>query len=201
MKIITLLLIILLPLNVSAQDANVLQEAQRHLNNIRTIKAEFTQIAPDGAASTGMFYMQRPGKMRWQYNPPVPVIMVSRGSFMRYIDTELDQVSDIPLQGTLAELLAQDRLDFSDKKLKILRADAQDNVAVISVTQRTAPDEGELTFEFEQRPLKLRNIILKDAQGEETNISLSDAEYNIKLDPALFELENSHLNNRRRNRR
>lgn len=182
-------------------DAGVVKQAQRYLNDIRTIKAHFTQVAPDGTIASGNFYMQRPGKMRWQYTPPIPVLMVSRGSFLRYIDYELEQVSDIPLDGTIASVLASKTVDFHDESIKILQAHARDNVAVIRVTQRDSPDEGELTFEFEQSPYKLRNIILKDAKGEETNISLSNADYNLVLDKDLFKMIDPRITDWRKGRR
>lgn len=190
-----------MPWSEHAIDAAVVVQAQNHLNDIDTIKANFTQIAPSGSITSGRFYMERPGKMLWQYNPPVPVKMISRGSFLRYIDYELEQVSDIPIKGTLAGFLAQKDMDFHDKTIKILRAYERDGVVLVHVTQRDEPDEGELTFEFEAKPLKLRNIILKDAKGDETNISLTDAEYNLALGDALFKMEDPRVTTWRKNRR
>lgn len=174
-------------------DPAIIRQTQSYLNTLKTIKAQFTQIAPDGSLANGTFYMQRPGKMRWQYNPPVPVLIISRGSYLRYIDYELEQVSDIPLDGTLASMLASKIVDFSDPSLQVLRAEENDGVITLHVTQRATPDEGELTFEFESQPLRLRNIMLKDAKGEETTISLSGAEYNTRLDKTLFQMDDPRL--------
>ncbi len=189
----------------SAADADVnaelLKKAENYLNDIKTIKAEFTQIAPNGALSTGMFYMRRPGLMRWQYNPPVPVLMVSRGDMLRFIDYELEQVSDIPLKNSIASLLARKTIDFSNDSIKVLKADSEDMVTIISAAQAGAIEDGIITFEFEEQPFKLRNIILKDAKGEETNISLSGAQYNLSLDSDLFQMEDPRLKWRRSNRR
>ncbi len=179
-------------------DAAVVAQAQDYLNEVQSLKASFTQIAPDGALASGTLYLERPGKMRWQYDPPVPVIMLSRGTILRYYDYELDQVSDIPIQDTLAGFLAKKHVDFNDPKIQILYAFEQDGAATLRITQKETPDEGELAFEFETTPYKLRNILLKDAKGEETNISLSNAELNLTLDDELFEFIGSH--SKRRNR-
>lgn len=201
MKYVILLLLSFSSIAHAQINIDLLHKAENYLNNIKTIKAEFTQIAPNGGLSTGRFYMQRPGLMRWQYHPPVPVLMVSRGNTLRFIDYELEQVSDIPLKNTIASLLAQQTINFSTDDIVVLRADSKDNVTMISAAQADAQDEGVVTFEFEEQPFKLRNIILKDAKGEETNISLSNAHYNVTLDPALFEMEDPRLQWRRKNRR
>jgi outer membrane lipoprotein-sorting protein len=192
--IITIIMLLVAPmLHASEINAKLAQQAQDYLNDIRTIKAEFTQVAPNGALSTGIFYMQRPGLMRWQYHPPVPVLMVSRGDTLRFIDYELEQVSDIPLQNSVASLLAKNQIDFNDDAIELLEAHSKDKVTIVTATQKGAKEEGIITFEFEEQPFKLRNIMLTDAKGEQTNISLSDAEYNLALDKKLFVMPDPRL--------
>lgn len=180
-----------------AIDAGVLASTQNHLNNIRTLKAHFTQIAPDGVASEGTLWLKRPSKMRWEYAPPVPILMVSAGTFLRYYDTELDQVSDIPMKDTLAGVLSQDMIDFNDNTLRVLHAYRENGFQSVRVTQRGKESEGELTFEYETAPLKLRSIIMKDSKGEETRIALGNAELNIPLKNSLFELYDPRMKRKR----
>jgi outer membrane lipoprotein-sorting protein len=164
-----------------------LTEAETYLNDIQSLKAQFTQVAPDGSIASGTLFLRRPGHMRWQYHPPVPVVMVSQGSILRYYDYELDQISDIPIKDTLAGILARKRIAFDSDNIKVLHAANQDSTQRIRITHADQPEEGELEFVFERNPYKLRNIIIQDQQGKETNISLSKAAYNISLDDALFE--------------
>ena len=161
---------------------------ETYLNTIRSLKSEFIQIAPDGSSSEGTLWLKRPGKMRWEYHPPVPVLMVTSGTFLRYYDSELQQVSDIPIEGSLAGVLAEDTIHFHDPSLKILQGFTKDGIATVKVTQTHKEDEGEITFECETHPLKLRAIIMKDTKGEETHIALGNAEFNIPMKDDLFEL-------------
>ena len=65
-----------------------------YLNGIQTLKAEFTQVGPDGEPAEGVIYMRRPGLLRVEYKPPVPVIIVGDGFLIHYHDKELGQIDD-----------------------------------------------------------------------------------------------------------
>ncbi len=172
--------------SLSQDNTKLLDDVSSYLNRLTTIESDFVQVAPDGSLTTGKFYLQRPGKMRWQYNPPVPVLMVSTGQFLTYYDYELEQITNIPLDESLAGFLARPNIDFHAKEIKILEQSRKNGVIRIKLTQANKPDEGELTLEFVDRPLILRNLIIRDAQGQTTNVSLNNARYGIKLDDALF---------------
>lgn len=167
-------------------DKAVLADVSNYLNHLTTIQSDFVQVAPDGSLTTGKFYLQRPGKMRWQYDPPVPVLMVSTGKFLTYYDYELEQITNIPLDESLAGFLARPVIDLNAKELKVLEQTRKNGVIRIKLTQTNKPDEGELTLELADKPMVLRNLIIKDAQGQTTNVSLNNARYGVKLNDALF---------------
>jgi outer membrane lipoprotein-sorting protein len=197
--VVALCLVFFFPMGVQATeiDPQVLKSTQTYLNSIRTLKAHFTQIAPDGSASEGTLWIKRAGKMRWEYAPPTPILMVSSGAFLRYYDKELEQVSDIPLEDSLAGVLAQQNINFDDRSLKVLSANTLNSLQSVRITQRQKPDEGEITFELETSPLKLRRIIMKDAKGEETYIALGNAELNLPLEDSLFTIYDPRMKRKR----
>jgi outer membrane lipoprotein-sorting protein len=177
---------------------NVLKQAESYLNNIRTLKANFTQVAANGQISSGVLYLKRAGKMRWEYNPPTPIIMVTRGTFLRYYDHELEQISDIPIEGTIAAYLAKENINFADNDITVLEASSIDGVQVVRITSRKAPDEGEISFVFSERPYVLKNILTKDGKGEETTIALDDATQNLTIDDEIFAIFDPNINKRKR---
>ncbi len=190
-------LFLLMPLSAAAANEGLLRSVESYLQGLSTIKAEFVQIAPSGELATGTFFLKRPGKMRWQYDPPVPVLMVSTGDTLKYYDYELEQVSNIPLEDTLAGFLAQDDIRFDPKVIEVLEASAHDGVVRVKVRQKRRPDEGELTLEFTEKPMQLRNMILRDSRDQQTNISLSGAEYGLELDNKLFRLRDPNFTRNR----
>lgn len=164
---------------------HTIDRVEAYLSSLTTVVSEFMQIAPDGSLTNGKFFLQRPGKMRWQYNPPTPVLMVSNGSELVYYDYELEQVTHLPLDSTLIGFLAQEKIRFDDK-VGIQEFEEKDGVIRITVAQRDKPGDGQLTLEFSDNPLLIRNMIVRDASNQLTTVSLNNARFGVKLDPKLF---------------
>jgi len=189
MKLRTLLSVtslILAPMTASADEA-LNTRAEEYLNTLTTIRTPFTQIAPTGETATGTFYLKRPGRMRFDYDAPVPVVIVSTGRTLTYHDTELDQITNVPIGGSLAGFLAKDKIDFSDKTLEVLESSEEAGVVTIKIQQRKKPDEGNLTLEFSTAPFELKSFITVDNNKQETTINLGDAQYGLALNKDLFQ--------------
>lgn len=178
-----------------AQNRATIERLENYLSNLKTVVAEFTQVAPDGTLTNGKFFMERPGKMRWQYNPPTPILMVSNGSELVFYDYELEQVNHIPLDSTLIGFLARDRISFEDTVGII---DLSKNAGAIRVTlaQRDKPDEGRLMLEFSDNPLLLRNMEITDATNQVTTVALNNARFGVKLDSKLFDFRDPRKSRR-----
>lgn len=162
-----------------------IQRIELYLTHLSTVVSDFTQVAPDGSLTSGKFYLQRPGKMRWQYNPPTPVLMVANGSELVFYDYELDQESHIPLAGSLVSFLARDKIVFGDD-VGITKFSSEAQAIRIEVAQRDKPDEGSLMLEFSDKPLMIRNMVVTDAGGQVTTVALQNAKFGDKIDPDLF---------------
>jgi len=163
-----------LPASQLAPHQKTIHRIEEYLSSLTTIVSDFTQVAPDGTLTTGKFYLQRPGRMRWQYNPPTPILMVSNGSELVYYDYELEQVSHIPLDSTLIGFLAQPRIRF-DNDVGIVHFSEDAGAIRIEVAQTHKPDEGRLTLEFSDNPLLIRNMIVVDSANQVTTVSLNNA--------------------------
>lgn len=174
-----------LPAPVIAQNKVTIDRLASYLSNLSTIISDFTQTAPDGTLTSGKFYLQRPGKMRWQYNPPTPILMVSNGSELVYYDFELEQSSHIPLDQTLIGFLAQEKINF-DKLVGVIDLEMQSDVIRITLASREKPNDGQLMLEFSDKPLLLRNMVIRDSTKQVTTVSLNNARFGLKMDPELF---------------
>jgi len=162
-----------------------IQRIERYLSDLTTIVSEFTQVAPDGSLTNGKFFLQRPGRMRWQYNPPTPVLMVANGSELVFYDYELEQVSHIPLDGSLISFLAQDKISFGGN-VGITQFSNEAAAIRIEVAQKKKPTEGKLMLEFSDKPLQLRSMVVTDATGQITTVALTNARFGEKIEPSLF---------------
>lgn len=203
MRLITLLTLtsLLLSPSVTAaaeSRATVLSRVEQYLSNISTIVSDFSQVAPDGQITSGKFYLKRPQQMRWQYNPPTPILMVTRGSFLTYYDYELNQVSDIPLQDTLLGFLSQKRISFADKAVKVTHFEQEAGIIRVTLVQSDKPDDGALTLEFSDRPVQLYNMRVTDATGQTTSVALNNARFGVTLDNKVFEFKDPRIGGKRK---
>lgn len=161
---------------------------ESYLNGMKTLTADFSQVAPDGSLSSGRFFLSRPGKFRWQYDPPVPILIVGNGSTMSYYDFELDEVSHVSMDENLAGLLARKDIRFFGGDIDVLDFTKESEVLRLTVTQKGKADEGKLTLVFDNAPLTLRKLEVTDATAEVTNISLNNVQHGVTLENRLFEV-------------
>ena len=156
-----------------------------YLNGIRTLKARFVQIAPDGGVSEGDLFMRRPGRLRFEYDPPMPLLIVADGFWLVLWDKELDHVDRVPLASTPLGFLVDEAVSLGDP-LVVRRLERQPGLLNLTVFDRRREDEGELTLVFGDRPLSLRQWLVTDAQQLQTQVSLYEVETNIPVDGRLF---------------
>lgn len=160
-----------------------------YLNDMTTLQARFLQVSSSGAFSEGRLYISRPGRLRIEYDPPVPILIVANGSVLTYYDSELGQVSHVGLDQTPAGILVGEHVSFSGGELTVTGFKRGPGVLRISVVRSADPVEGELTLVFSDRPLILKKWLVTDAQGTTTSVSVLNPRFGGTLDPALFEFE------------
>ena len=103
------------PMQLTPEDRTDLKRVAAYLDGIHSMSARFQQVASSGGLSFGKIYLRRPGLLRVEYEPPVPVLLVSDGAWMDYYDSELDQLTQVPLDQTPIWFLVQQTIDFSPK--------------------------------------------------------------------------------------
>ncbi len=162
---------------------------EAYLNRIRTLKARFLQVSSTGDLSEGALFISRPGKLRIEYDPPVPILIVAAGGVLTYFDKELDQVSEINIESTPAGILVQEAISFFSGDFTLTRFKRQADVARVTLVRTEDPLEGSLTLIFSDRPLTLRKWIVTDAQGVKTTVSLLKTRFGLPLNPELFRFE------------
>lgn len=174
--------------DVKAHLADIVR-VESYLSNLTTLKADFSQVAPSGDVSEGTFFLKRPGKMRWQYKPPTPILLVSDGDTVTYFDAELDQVNFISLDDTLAGFLAQKTMKLNGEATELMAFEAKNGAIRVTLQQRGKPEQGSLTLEFSDRPLLLRQMVVTDSAGNSTRVAFQGAQYGAKLPDSLFVFE------------
>ncbi|MDH5189516.1 MAG: outer membrane lipoprotein carrier protein LolA, partial [Rhodospirillaceae bacterium] len=171
-----------------AQAAQV-KKAQKSLNSITTLEAKFIQATSRGSFARGKLWLSVPGRMRFDYDPPVEVLIVSDGSTVLFKDEELDQLSYTTFDSTPASMLLGGAVDFFGSKIMLTDFENTDTTINITVVREDDPAEGSLTMVFETKSMMLKKWMVIDAQGIATTVSLLDANFGARINPEFFKVE------------
>lgn len=179
-----------------AARTTALTEINARLNSIQRLQGRFVQSSPDGSRASGMFYMQRPGRLRFEYDAPATLLIVADGSVVSLRDTELRTTERTPLRSTPLSLILGERINL-ERNARILRVSRSGPWTLVSARDRDGQTDGTITLQFHGDDYQLRSWDVIDATGARTRITLSDVTQPASLDRALFRLEDT-LSNRRR---
>jgi outer membrane lipoprotein-sorting protein len=175
---------------ITAANTPEIARIEAYLNSFQSLRGDFLQIAADGGAAEGKWWLQRPGRVRFEYAPPVPILIVADGTDLVFHDRELGQIERLPILATPIGVLAREPIRFGDD-VAVKSVAGAAGILRITVTDRHRPEAGELTIVFEDKPLKLRQWLIKDARGETTSVQLLNIETNPMLSPELFVFNNA----------
>jgi len=173
------------PVALTAQDRADIARVETYLNGLHTLKARFMQIAPDGRSSEGQAWLERPGRMRFQYDPPAPFLLIAGHGLLVFNDRQLNQTSNLPLDRTPLGILLRDNVQLSGD-ITVSRITRLPGQLQVTLFRTATPNEGTLTLVFADNPLALRQWSVLDAQRQETRISLFDVALGGTFDQSLF---------------
>ncbi len=183
------LLTILFPasgLFAETKDETVKQIAD-HFVKVPTMAGEFIQFDPNGRQSGGKFYIQRPGKIRFNYQDPTPLRIISNGKTVAVNNRKLKTWSFYPLKKTPLSLVLGNKLAIDPKSVRDVKVDT-DLTTLVLGDDRIFGDS-EITMMFDPRTYDLRQWVIKDAQGKETTVMIFNVEKNIKIPASYFKVD------------
>jgi outer membrane lipoprotein-sorting protein len=172
------------PIPLTQRDQADLQRIAAYLNGITTMYARFYQYSANGATATGQMWMERPGRMRFEYNPPSPILLIADRFYVYYVDKQLAEMQKVGLKSTPAWLLLRDPITFDDLIVTGFARGA--DLLQVTVVEKAHPDAGSLTMSFSEVPLVLRQWKIVDPQRRTTTVTLAGEQFGMPLDPALF---------------
>lgn len=174
--------------NLSAADREVVQRAQAYLQGMTSAQGTFVETGPNGQRRQGRFYLQRPGKMRFEYTDPAGLLVVSDGYNVKRYDPRLNNFQQVPLGRTpLSTFLAREvRLDQGVRIDRVTRMDS----GAFAITARDSgrPNDGQVILAFAGDPMRLHEWTITDAQGSRTRTQLTSLQPASGLAASLFQL-------------
>jgi outer membrane lipoprotein-sorting protein len=175
----------------SAQHA-VSQEAlvgriSSYLSNMKTLVGDFVQVGPDGRRTEGQFYVQKPGKVRFEYTPPSRVDVIADGQSVVVRDRMRATQDVYPLSQTPLRFLVSDQVDLA-RDTHLVSVGADDQFVTVVIEEQQVVGTNRLILKFGAKDLKLRQWTVTDPQGYDTTVAVYNLDTGKKLDPALFKI-------------
>jgi outer membrane lipoprotein-sorting protein len=170
---------------IGAARARALEIADAALSVVGPLQGRFVQIGPDNQAITGSFYLQRPGKVRFAYDAPSAMAIVSNGTFVSIEDHALKTVNRAPLNSTPLGLLLKRDVDL-EHDAKIIKVARDGDAILVTLRERRRDSNGELTLTFDEPARELRQWQVRDASGNITVTALQTMQNVAVLNPKLF---------------
>ncbi len=174
------------PAVLTPADRGWIARIQDTLGAITTLKGRFRQTAPDGAVTGGTVWLDRPGRMRFEYDHPSPLLLVAGNGKVVFTDSSLKQTTEIPLEKTPLGLLLRPDLTLSGD-VTVTGFDHSGGLLRVTLVRTATPSEGSLTLLLGDAPLSLQGWTVVDAQGRVTRIELSGLASGGAFRPGLFD--------------
>ena len=174
--------------SLSPEDERIVAKAETYLDGIETLTARFLQVDASGGYSEGTVYMRRPGRIRLEYDPPIPLLLIADGTFLASYDREMDTVSHMFLRNSPADILLAEDVDLNGDRSEVVDLKRDADTVEIELVKADDVAAGRLTLVFTADPFRLRQWRVLDAEGNVTTVSLFDARTGMELPDDLFRI-------------
>jgi outer membrane lipoprotein-sorting protein len=172
--------------NFDAKQRSLLDRISMYLSSIQTMEGNFVQVGPDGGRTEGNFYIQKPGRVRFAYNPPSPIDIIADGSSVVVRDRKLATQDLYPLSQTPLRYLLADRIDLLHDT-DVVSVSSDDTFATVVIEQKQVlVGTARLMLMFDAKNLTLKQWTVTDPQGFDTTVAVYNLDSTKKPDPNLF---------------
>ena len=169
----------------SSGDQADISAAERFFNGLDTYRAQFLQTSPEGSHSKGWLWLQRPHYLRVEYAPPTNLLLVANGTFLIFMDRDINQVSKYSYESGPFRFLLKDKVNLT-KDMVVHAIDRNTNLLRLTLVDEDDVEAGSVTISFAEEPMSLVGWTVTDSKGLTTEVTLHDPSFGMKLPKKLF---------------
>ncbi|MCQ4632889.1 MULTISPECIES: outer membrane lipoprotein carrier protein LolA [Shinella] len=184
----------LAPADASAQASGAAQKIADHFASVKTMIGEFVQFGPRGEQTGGKFYINRPGKIRFNYEEPSPMRVIADGKSVVIGNRKLKTWDIYPLSKTPLNLLLGEKIDLSAKMVRNVKEEA--DLTTIVLGDRNMFGDSTITMMFDPKTYDLRQWTITDAQGKDTSVMIFNVKTGVALDEKVFSIPYDEVRNK-----
>lgn len=172
-------------IGLNAAQKQSLQKINAFLNSFQTMKSDFTQISSKGQMAQGVLLINKPGKLRFEYAAPNPMLIVSDGKWLTIKNRAKEKGDQFPLSATPLRLVVSPKIDLA-AETDVIGYETKDGITSISLADRKSSMGGYIVLVFDEQRSQLQQWIIVDGKDRRTTVQLANIETGGKFDPKLF---------------
>jgi outer membrane lipoprotein-sorting protein len=173
--------------HAQATPTDTAQKIADHFSGVRTMTGEFVQFGPRGEQTGGKFFIERPGKIRFNYEGTSGFKVISDGESVVLDNKKMNTMDLYPLSKTPLKLLLDERIDLSGDKVKSVKE--EDDLTTIQLADKSVFGNSRITMMFDPKNYELRQWTITDAQGKDTTVMIFNVQEGVKIDENLFKID------------
>lgn len=172
-------------ISLTAEQQQSVRNINAYINSFQTLKSDFTQISPRGQASEGVLLISKPGKLRFEYAPPNPLLIVSDGKWLTIKNKIKERGDQLPLSATPLRLVVSPKIDLL-AETDVIGFESTDGIISVSLMDRKDHLGGYIILIFDETRNQLQQWVIVDGKGRRTTVQLANIETGGTFDPKLF---------------
>lgn len=180
---------------LSDKQRAIINRVDKYLSGTQTLTGDFVQVGPDGSKSKGEFFISKPGKVRFEYDPPSPIDIVADGQSLVVRDRKLATQDVYPLSQTPLRFLLSDHVNLL-KDTNLVAVYADDVFVTVVVEEKNGiVGTSRMMIMFSADNMQLKQWTVTDPQGYDTTVAVYNLDTKKKPDPSLFHIDYTNYHN------
>ena len=173
------------PIALTGDQTAALQKINAYINSFKSLRGEFTQISPKGQTTRGLLFLSKPGKIRFEYAPPNPLLIVSDGKWLTIKNRAKEKGDQVPLNSTPLRFIVSNKVDLF-KEADVLSMEEADGLTTVALADKDGKLGGYLVIVFDNVQETLQQWVIVDAKGRRTTVQFANLERDVPIDQKLF---------------
>jgi outer membrane lipoprotein-sorting protein len=163
------------------------EKINAYFNSFQTMKGDFVQTSPQGRSSRGVMHLSKPGKLRFEYEAPNPLLIASDGKWLTIKNKVKERGDQVPLSSTPLRLIVSPKLNLL-QEAAVVNFEQNGGFTTMGLADRKGSLAGQIVLVFDDTRNELQQWIIIDGKGQRTTVELGNLEKNVKMNPKLFQV-------------
>jgi outer membrane lipoprotein-sorting protein len=174
-------------IQLTAEQTEAVERINAFFNSFKTMRGDFIQKSEKGRALKGVMFISKPGKLRFEFAPPTPLLIASDGKWVTFKNTQKEKGDQWPLSSTPFRFIVSPKLDLM-KEAVVTRIEEVEGFTTVGFADKKGSLKGEIAMVYDETKGELSQWVITDNKGQRTTVILSNIEKDVRIDPKLFQV-------------